>query len=94
MSYIEKRAVVKNLLEDISQQYGKELELCRRKLKLVLEIKALEKEQEELLDKCVRILMELCELRVKFAVCKFGPSLKNDPELAKAKFDVENLMAQ
>lgn len=98
---MEKRALKAKLLEDLPKHYEKELEFCRNLEAEVIEPEILDNQllevktrENELLKEMANKKVELLNSLVESLEMRYGPSLKNDMEFTKAKFDIEQVKAQ
>lgn len=98
---MEKRALKAKLLEDLPKNYEKELEFCRNLEPEVIEPEILDNQllelkarENELLKELANQKVELLNSLVESIQMRYGPSLKNDMEITKAKLDIEQVKAQ
>lgn len=101
LSYVEKRALKAKVLEELPKQYEKELEFCRKMKPEVIKPEILDNQlldlmarEKELLTELAVKKVELCETLKDCVEMRFGPDQKNDIELTKSKFSVEQVKAQ
>lgn len=101
LSYVEKRALKTTILEELPKHYEKELEFCRKLEPEVFEPQILDRQlldlksrEKDLLTELAAKKVELCKALEECTEIRFGPNQKNDSELTKAKFEVEQVKAQ
>ena len=101
LSYTEKRAIQKKLLEELPKQYEKQLELCRQiepeideSVALDQELLELKAREKEMVDDLVQKKTELCETLLECAEKRFGPNLESDLKITKAKLGVQQVKGQ
>lgn len=89
------------MLEELPKQYEKELEFCRKMKPEVIKPEILDNQlldlmarEKELLTELAVKKVELCETLKDCVEMRFGPDQKNDIELTKSKFSVEQVKAQ
>lgn len=101
LSYVEKRSLKAKVLEALPKYYEKELEFCRKMEPEVINPEILDNQlldlkarEKEMLTELARKKVELCETWKDCIEMRYGPEEKNEAELTKSKFALEQVKAQ